>query len=76
MIAPLERDRAILAGPLGQAKVGDVGASLAIEKDVGRLQVAVEEAAFMGVLDGTRDGRHQAGGRLGVVTWPRLFSSP
>ena len=68
-----QRDRAILAGPLGQAKVSDIRASLAIEQDVGWLQVAMEEAAFVGVLDRAGDGRHQASGRLGVVPGPRSF---
>ena len=37
---------------LGQAEVGDVRLALVVEQDVGRLEVAVEDAALVGVVDG------------------------
>ena len=46
------RDPAVVLEAAGQAEVGDVGPALAVEQDVGRLQVAVEDAAQVGVVDG------------------------
>ena len=70
-----DRQRAVLTGPLGQAEVGDVRASLAVEQDVRGLQVAVQEAALVGVVDGAGQGSHQPGGGLGVVARFLLSSS-
>ena len=41
---------------LGQAEVGDVRLVVGVEQDVGRLQVAVQDALLVGVLDGPGDG--------------------
>ena len=43
----------------GQPEVGDVGFPLAVDQDIGRLQIAVEDAAPVGVIDGRGDGRDQ-----------------
>ena len=40
--------------PLGQAEVGDVRLAVGVEQDVGRLEVAVQDAALVGVVDGPR----------------------
>ena len=37
--------------PLGQAEVGDVGVAFGVDQDVRRLQIAVENAAHVGVVD-------------------------
>ena len=47
--------------PLGQAEVGDVRPALAVDQDVGRLQVAVQDAVLVGVVDGPADERPVAG---------------
>ena len=48
------RQVAVGVDPLGQAEVGDVRLALLVEQDVRRLQVAVEDAALMGVMDRLR----------------------
>ena len=52
--------------PLGQSEVGDVGLALAIEEDVRGLQVAVEDASLVRVMDGAGDIGQQPRGRAGV----------
>ena len=37
---------------LGQAEVGDPRVAVPVEQDVGRLEVAVDHAVLVGVLDG------------------------
>ena len=61
--------------PLGQAEVGDVGLALGVEQDVGRLQVAVQDAALVGVVDGLGDlGDQPRGGpRVGRVARPAAW---
>ena len=39
---------------LGQAEVGDLGLIVLVEQDVGRLQIAMDDAACVGVMDGAR----------------------
>ena len=46
------RHRGIGLEPLGQPEVGDARAAVGVDEDVGGLQVAVEDAARMGRLDG------------------------
>ena len=41
-----------LLEPLGQAEVGDVRLALLVQQDVRRLEVAVQDAPLVGVLDG------------------------
>ena len=52
--------RASPSTPLGQAEVGDVRVAVGVEQDVGRLEVAVQDAALVGVVDRPGDGRQQA----------------
>ena len=47
--------------PLGQAEVGDMGLAVAIDQDVVGLQVAMQDAALMGMVHGAGDRRHQPG---------------
>ena len=49
--------------PLGQAEVGDVGMAFGVDQDVRRLQVAVQNAPHVGVVDGL--GRLDQQGRRG-----------
>ena len=42
----------ILLDALGQAKVGNIRLPLIVDQDVGRLQVAVQDAALVGVVNG------------------------
>ena len=44
---------------LGQAEVGDVRLALGVEQDVGRLEVAVQDAALVGVVDRPGHRRQQ-----------------
>ena len=52
---------------LGQAEVGDVRVTLLVDQDVRRLQVAMEDAAHVGVLDGFGRLDHQGHGRAEIV---------
>ena len=51
-------------GAFGQAEIGDVGLACPIEQDVGRFQVAMQDAALVGVVNGPRDDGDQPGGAL------------
>ena len=63
--------------PLGQAEVGDVGVVLVIQQDIGRLQVAMEDAALVGMVNGIGDLRHDPRGLAGFsLRSPRAFSMP
>jgi hypothetical protein len=44
---------------LGQPEVGDFRLALFGQQDVGRLEVAVDDACFVGVLDGPRQLLHK-----------------
>ena len=48
--------------PLGQAEVGDPGRAVPGQEDVGRLQVPMQDALAMRVLDRRRQRAHQFGG--------------
>src|SRR5262249_14304228 len=52
---------------LGQAEVGDVRVPLVVDQDVGRLEVAVQDAAGVGVGDRLGGLVDEAGGGAGVV---------
>ncbi len=54
-------ETAVGPDPLGQAEVGDLGLAGGIEEDVARLEVAVEQAALVGVVDGVGHLGHQQG---------------
>ena len=60
--------RQLAAGfhPLGQAEVRDVRLAVAIDQDVLGLQVAMEHAALMGMVDRSGDRGHQVGRGAGV----------
>ena len=47
--------------PLGQAEVGDAGLVERIDENIRRLEVAVEDAALVGVVDGFGDELQVAG---------------
>src|SRR5262249_17435844 len=58
----------------GQAEVGDVGHGAArgvLKEDVGRLEVAVQHAALVGVVDGVGQGDEEAGGAAVVAAVAR-----
>ena len=50
---------AVALNPPGQAKVGNVGLSLAVQQDVPRLEVAVDDAALVGVVNRSSDRGEQ-----------------
>ncbi len=54
---------------LGQAEVGDSRVSVPVEQDIGRLEVAVNDPALVGVADGIGDACNQLG-RLAGRQWP------
>jgi hypothetical protein len=47
---------------LGQAEVGDLGDTVGVQQDVGRLQVAVDDPLLVRRVDGAGQGLHQPGG--------------
>ena len=49
-IAPDCGQLAVALDPLGQAEVGDVRLALLVDQDVGRLEVAVQDAPLVGVV--------------------------
>ena len=53
------RERAILVELPGDAEVGEIGIALAVEQDVGRLHVPVQESAAMGDVEGRRETRQE-----------------
>ena len=57
MIAPLSRQLAVAFDPLGQAEIRDVRLAVLVEQDVGRLEVAVQDAPLVCVV-------HRLGGRF------------
>jgi hypothetical protein len=61
------RQAAVGFDALGQSEVADMWLSFAIEQDVGGFQVAMKDAALVGVMHGSRHLRHQASGALRVV---------
>ena len=67
-IAPDGGQLAVGLDPLGQAEVGDVRLALGVEQDVGRLEVAVQDAPLVGVV-------HRLG-RLGHQPRPRPSGRP
>ena len=50
------REIAVAFDALGQAEVGDVRRAVGVEQDVAGLEVAVQDAALVGVVDGASDG--------------------
>ena len=60
---PRGGERRIDVDPLGQAEVADIRVPLEIDQDIRRLEVAVQDAAFVGVVDRPAD-RHQQSGRF------------
>ena len=66
---------------LGQAEVGDPRVAVLVEQDVGRLQVAVNHAALVGILDGLGDAwrisaaASRGGSGPSARRWERLCPS-
>ena len=58
-MAPVAGVLGVAFDALGQAEIGDVRLSLGIEQDVARLEVAVQHAALVGVMDGAGNRRQQ-----------------
>ena len=67
------RQPAVATGPLGETEIGDVGRVVAVEQNVRWLEIAVQDAALVGEMDGPGDGyqlsnrsalHHQVGGTL------------
>lgn len=58
-----ERDLGSLPQVLGQPEIGELRLVVRIQEDVGRLEVPVEDALGVGVVDGAGDG-DQVPGRL------------
>ena len=56
--------------PLGQAEVGDLGRAVAVEQDVGRLQVAMHDAGLVRRVHGPGERRHQLGRRAAGLGRP------
>jgi hypothetical protein len=76
---PALRQLAVAADPPGQPEVADVGLAVVIDQDVGRLEVAVEDAALMRVVHRLGGLGHQPcrGARVGgVVGQPLLEARP
>ena len=63
---------AAVLDPLGQPEVGDVRPALVVEQDVGRLEVAVEDAPLVRVVHRGGDLGHQPRGGPGVAGRTRL----
>ena len=65
--APVKRQvLGLAADQLGQAEVGDLHPALLVQQDVLRLDVAVDDAVVVGVLEGLADLRHDGQGLLGA----------
>ena len=56
--------------PLGQAEVGDLGGAVAVEQDVGRLEVAVHDAGLVRGVHGPGQRGHQLGRRAAGLGRP------
>ena len=63
---PRLRQAAVLPDAPGQAEVGHVRLPLGIEQDIGRLQVAVQVAVPVRVVDRACHGRQEPRGREGI----------
>ena len=59
------RQAGIVLRQLGQPEIGDVRFALLVEQDIGGLQIAMENAALVGVMHRPRDRRNQPSGLLG-----------
>ena len=51
---PRVRQPLVLGDPAGEAEIGQMRLAIAIEQDVARFQVAVQDATLMGMVDGLR----------------------
>ena len=56
--------------PLGQAEVGDLGDAVAVEQDVGRLEVAMHDAGLVRRVHGRGERGHQLGRRAARLGRP------
>ena len=64
----------------GEPEVGDAGSSTLVEKDVARLEIAMDHTSLVGILDGLGDfederGRRARGQRAFEKAIARLFPS-
>ena len=64
------RQAAVAVDALGESKIGDVGNVVFVEQDVRRLQVAVQDSAEVGIMNGTGDVPDQPGDGSRVVPEP------
>ncbi len=46
-------DGALIFNQLGQPEIGDLGLALFVQEDVSGFEVAMQNAALMGMMDGT-----------------------
>ncbi len=53
--------------PLGQTEVSHVRLAGSIEQDIGRLQIAMQDAALVGIMHRAGDGREQLGRGLRII---------
>ena len=58
------RQAGIILHQFGQPEISDVGFALSVEQDIGGLQIAMENAALVGVMHRTGDRCNQPGGLL------------
>ena len=58
---------AVALDPLGQAEIGHVGLALLVEQDVGRLEIAVQDAPLVRVVDGLGGQLQQPRGGFRIV---------
>ena len=70
------RQAVVLLDAPGQAKIGDVGLSVAVNQDVARLEVAVQNAALMGVMDRPSHGSQHLSRARGLHAGRRAAEAP
>jgi len=60
-------DAIVAIHPFGQAEIGDIGFAITVDQNVGRLQITMQNAALMSVVQGTSYLSHQAGCRSPIM---------
>ncbi len=69
------REAAALVDPLGQTEVCNQRAAVGVDQDIGRLQVAVDDASPVSVIDGASDVGQQTDRSAGVGAKPGKLGS-